>query len=209
MTRLLYIEASPCRDGSRSAEVARAFLDAYVEAHPADRVETLNLWDTPLPAFDGNAAAARYAAAGGLPHTPAQAAAWEPIRETFERFRSADKYLFSVPMWNFGIPYVLKHYVDVLTLPGLAFRYAPDTGFEGLLEGRKAAVVYARAGAYAPGSGAEALDLQRPYMETWLRFIGILEVEAIVVEPTMGDPAVVDRARAAARRAAVDLARRF
>ncbi len=209
MSTLLYIESSPCRVRSHSAEIARAFLDAYAEQHPGDRVETVNLWDAPLPAFNGDAAGARYAALDGRGHTAAESAAWRPVRETFERFAAADKYLFSVPMWNFGVPYVLKHYVDVVTLPGLAFSYSPAEGFRGLLAGRKALLVYARAGAYGPGSGAEALDLQRPYMETWLRFIGIAEIESIVVEPTMGDPAAVEQVKAAARRAAVEIARRF
>jgi len=31
-------------------------------------------------------------------------AAWRAARTTFERFAAADQYMFSVPMWNAGIP---------------------------------------------------------------------------------------------------------
>ena len=44
---------------------------------------------------------------------------WNKIVELFGRFNSADKYVFSVPMWNFGIPYILKHYIDLITQPAL------------------------------------------------------------------------------------------
>jgi putative NADPH-quinone reductase len=32
-------------------------------------------------------------------------------------------------MWNFGIPYKLKHYIDVLTQPGQTFNFDPTTGY--------------------------------------------------------------------------------
>lgn len=34
-----------------------------------------------------------------------------------ERFKGADKYLFSLPMWNFGVPCKLKKYIDVIVQP--------------------------------------------------------------------------------------------
>jgi FMN-dependent NADH-azoreductase len=30
---------------------------------------------------------------------------------------TADAYLFSVPMWNAGVPYVLKQWIDIITEP--------------------------------------------------------------------------------------------
>ena len=32
-------------------------------------------------------------------------------------------------MWNFGIPYKLKQWIDVITQPGLAFRFDPAQGY--------------------------------------------------------------------------------
>ena len=57
-----------------------------------------------------------------------------------ERFKGADKYLFSLPMWNFGIPYKLKHYIDVLVQPTYTFSFSPKEGYKGLVtrkEGRR------------------------------------------------------------------------
>ena len=82
----------------------------------------------------------------------AQAKAWKRVTGVIERFKSADWYLFSLPMWNFGVPYVLKHLIDVIVQPGLTFSFSPTEGYKGLVTGKKAVAVYARGGAYGSGS---------------------------------------------------------
>jgi FMN-dependent NADH-azoreductase len=101
-------------------------------------------------------------------------------------------------MWNFGIPYKLKQYIDVIVQPTYTFSFSPKEGYKGLITGKKAAVVYARGGAYPPGSEGEASDLQKRYMELILGFIGFTEFTPIVVEPTLGKPESVERTRAEA-----------
>ena len=71
--------------------------------------------------------------------------AWKEIESIFDTFNEADKYIFSVPMWNFGLPYVLKHYIDVITQPGLAWSFSPDSGYTGLVKG-KVLAIYATGG---------------------------------------------------------------
>jgi FMN-dependent NADH-azoreductase len=117
MARLLYIEASPRKDRSASIKVARAFVEEYKKKHPADAVDTLDLWKTDLPAFDGDVIDSKYVILHGKQPTPEQKKAWEAVEKVIDRFKSADKYLFSLPMWNFGIPYKLKHYFDVIVQP--------------------------------------------------------------------------------------------
>ena len=53
-------------------------------------------------------------------------------------------------MWNFGIPYILKHYIDLIVQPGLTFSFSPSEGYKGLVTGKPVTVVYARGGAYGP-----------------------------------------------------------
>ena len=65
MSQLLHVEASPRKERSSSLCVARAFLDAYRETHPSDRVETLDLWAIELPEFDGDTIDAKYRIRGG------------------------------------------------------------------------------------------------------------------------------------------------
>lgn len=209
MAKLLYIEASPRKQRSHSIAVAQAFLQAYRPAHPEDTVEHLNLWQVQLPDLDDEALGAKYAILEGQAHTTLQAEAWHRIATVFHRFEAADKYLFAVPMWNFHIPYQLKHFIDVITQPGLAFEFIPGKGYKGLVTGKPAAVIYSRGGQYGPGSGAEAFDLQKAYMELWLGFIGFTDLRSIVVEPTIAAPDEVAKVKAAALGQAADLAAVF
>jgi FMN-dependent NADH-azoreductase len=209
MARLLYIESSPRKSRAASIAVARSFLDTYQSAHPADVVETWDLWAEALPEFDGAMLDAKYAVMHGSNQSPEQTAAWDQVRALVARFTAADKYLISLPMWNFGIPYKLKHLIDVITQPGLTFSFSPATGYQGLVTGKPAVVVYARGGAYPPGSGIEAMDLQKPYVEMWLRFIGFTDVRAIVVEPTLAGPEQSNPAKAQATHTATEWAKTF
>ena len=108
MAQLLYIEASPRKKRSASIEVSRAFLETYQPAHPDDQIETVDLWASDLPSFDGDALAAKYAGLSREPLTPGQAKTWNGIRTLAAPFLAADKLLFAIPLWNFGIPYRLK-----------------------------------------------------------------------------------------------------
>ncbi|HPD31282.1 MAG TPA: NAD(P)H-dependent oxidoreductase [Phycisphaerae bacterium] len=205
MPRLLYVEASPRKERSTSIRVAGEFLDTYRDAHPRDVVDVVDLWQEELPPLDGEAINAKYAILHGQSHSTAQAAAWAKITAVADRFTSADKYLFSLPMWNFGIPYRLKHYIDVITQPGLTFTFSPAEGYKGMVTGKAAAVIYARGGEYQ-GDGA-SWDFQKPYFELWLQFIGFTDVRGIVVEPTLGNRDATEKSKAAgcelARRTAI------
>lgn len=187
MATLLYIEASPRKQRSHSIKVADAFLDAYRSANPGDKVDTLDLWSTELPAFNGDMINAKYAVMHGAEPSSAEQTAWGEVEQICKRFTEADKYLFSVPMWNFGIPYVLKHYIDVITQPGFSWSFDPDAGYSGLVSGPVAAI-YSSGGAYHEGSGAEAFDQQKPYFEGWLGFIGLSDVSSVTVAPTLEAP---------------------
>ena len=198
MAKLLHIEASPRGKRSASISVAEHFIEAYKAAHPNDTVETLDLWHTSLPEFDGATIESKYAIMHGQSFTSEQEQAWKAVTDVAEKFKSADKYVFSLPMWNFGIPYKLKHFIDVLVQPGLAFSFSPDTGYKGLITGKPAVAIYARGGAYGPGTGMEAYDVQSKYLKQVLGFIGFTDIKEIFVEPTLASATSKDEALAAA-----------
>jgi FMN-dependent NADH-azoreductase len=204
VSKLLHVEASPRKVRSASIRVAREFLESYAEAHPDHEIEQIDLWDVSLPEFDGDTIQARYRILHDQEHSTAEAHAWNRVVRVFRRFAAADRYLFSTPMWNFGVPYKLKHFIDVVSQPGLAFQ-ATEEGFEGLVTGKPTMVIYARGGEYA-GDWA-ALDFQKPYLEALLRFIGFEEIHSITVDPTLGDPEVVEGAKISAVERAREIAR--
>ncbi|HOF17385.1 MAG TPA: NAD(P)H-dependent oxidoreductase [Phycisphaerae bacterium] len=198
MKDFLHVVASPRGDESFSVRVGRRFLQSL----PGVAVETLDLFRADLPPFDAPYAAAKYAVLGGA--TPADDAqrAWKRVIELADHFKSFDGYVFSAGMWNFGIPYRLKHYLDLVVQPGLTFSYSPQKGYQGLVTGKPAVLALARGADYSPGSGAEAMDMQRPYLEAILRFIGFADIRTIVVQPTLGDERALDAALTEADRIA-------
>lgn len=211
MSKLLYVECSPRKQRSASIEVSRAFIDAYAAAHPSDTIETIDVWDLDLPEFDGVAMGAKYAGLNGTTLTAAQQAAWERIEELARPFTAADKLLFAVPLWNFGIPYKLKHLIDVISQKDVLFNF-DGNGFSGRLTDKKAAVVYARGLDYFSDSSntpSARYDFQKPYLEMWLNFVGITEIAAIVVEKTLFGQEVDERSRAEAKSRAAIFAREF
>ena len=176
MTTLLHVNASPRGEQSLSLALARTFLDEVTAAAPETKVDVLDLFDDPLPPFGTVAAAAKYAAFAGQEPTGEGAEAWAQVHAVFDRFASADAYVFNVPMWNHGVPYPLKQLIDLVTQPGWAFGFHPATGYNGLLTGKRAAVLYT-SGVWSPGVGREfGVDFHSTYFDDWLRFVGIEDV---------------------------------
>ena len=192
MSTVLHVSSSPRGDRSRSLQVARSLLGAYQDQAPRDEVKHRDLFTGELPRFDGPVLQAKYNLLHGRESTQAEREAWRAVESVIEEFTSADKYVFSLPMWNFGIPYRLKHYFDVLVQPGYTFSFDPQEGYSGLVTGKPVMAIYARGGEYASSEAAQ-LDMQKPYLETILGFIGLTDVRSIVIEPTLaGGPDLAD-----------------
>jgi len=199
MARLLYLQASPRGAESVSARVAGAFIATYQTHHPDVEIDSLDLFAEDLPPFDHTAAQGKYAIIHGTQASPAVQAAFARVVAVIDGFRAADLYVFAVPMWNFGIPYRLKHYLDLVIQPTYTFAVA-EGGYAGLLHDKRAVAVYARGGDY---EGNDAVDFQKRYLEFALGFMGIQDVTSIVVQPTLaGGPATAqERIDAAVKRA--------
>ena len=199
MSKLLYIQASPREERSESRAVADAFVSDYRALHPDDEVTALDIFKADLPAFDGLTLQAKYTILHGQEHSAEEAAAWKSVEAVIERFKSADKYVLAVPMWNFGIPYRLKQYLDVILQPGYTFSFTPEEGYKGLVTGKPILVTYARGGEFAEGTDFAAYDMQKKYMDIALGFIGFTDIKSILVEPTlMGGPETAAAKREAA-----------
>jgi len=209
MSRLLYLQASPRGERSTSIALTDAFVNAYRKAHPSDEINVMNLYQKELPPFDGFALNAKYAILNGLKHTQEERAAWGKVAAIADEFKSYSKYVLAVPMWNFSIPYKLKHYLDVLIQPSLTFSFSPESGYTGLVTGKPAFVAFARGGEYPPGSPAEAWDFQSKYILTALGFIGFTDIRVVMAEPTLGDPALAKKRRDQAIAKAEEMAAAF
>ena len=197
MANLLYIKASPRTGRSHSIAVADAFVESYLQTNQNDNIMTIDIFKKPLPAFNFRAASAKYKIMHGEEHSPQDQQIWGEIVSVIDEFKSADKYIMAVPMWNFSIPYRLKQYIDVIVQPGYTFSVDQDGNYEGLVTGKPVFITYARGGEYTHDTNKEAFDLQKKYLELILAFIGFSDIRSVVVEPTLAGGVDITKQRLA------------
>ncbi|MGI4857913.1 MAG: FMN-dependent NADH-azoreductase [Janthinobacterium lividum] len=200
MSHLLHVVGSPRGQRSASHEVADAFIEAWRSGESGATIDTLDVWRTALPEFDGVALGAKYAALEGRERTVEEKRVWDDIGALAARFQRADVIVFSVPMWNFGIPYRLKHLIDVVSQKDLLFSF-DERGLQGLLTGARAVTIAARG---APLG--DAIEHQNAYMRSWCEMVGIREHHDVIIEKTLFGPQIDTQARQTARDEAVALA---
>jgi len=205
MKTILYIKASPRTERSHSHTTARAFLTAYQQKNPQDKIVTVDLFEQSLPEFDNFAAESKYAIMHGRGKTAEQVKKWSQVEKVIEQFKSADKYLISAPMWNFSIPYKLKHYIDIIVQPSYTFSVT-DSGYKGLAGGKPICLILARGASYENDS---PIAFQKRYLEFILGFIGFTDIKTIICQPMLADEETVKKAQQAAINNAKSIAAVF
>ncbi|WP_166303320.1 FMN-dependent NADH-azoreductase [Bradyrhizobium sp. 2S1] len=208
MPKLLHLACSPRAD-SESAAGARVFLDRFRQARPDWEIDAMNLWREPLPEFEGYLLEAKYARIGGKSFTNSQHDAFAVAERLALRLSLADRVLISTPMWNFGIPYKLKQWLDVIIQPGLTFRFDPALGYLPLLKDRPTIVIIASGSDFVTGMNRGRIDMATPYLREALRFIGVSDVRFVPIGPTTGPTEPIRVAREAAHRRLAEMAGRF
>ncbi len=208
MPKLLHLACSPRAD-SESAAGARVFVEGFHKARPDWEIDAMNLWREPLPEFEGDVLEAKYARIGGKPFNTAQRDAFAIAERLALQLSLADRVLVSTPMWNFGIPYKLKHWLDVIIQPGLTFRFDPAQGYLPLLKDRPTIVILASGSDFVTGMNRGRIDMATPYLREVLRFIGINDVRFVPIGPTTGPTEPIRAARDAAHARLVEMASRF
>lgn len=211
MPKLLHIAASPQpEDRSFSKRVAKEFVGAWQEANPSGEVDELDLWVETLPEFGATSASAKVKRMVGAPLTESESAATVAVDAAIRRFLGADRYLISLPMWNFHVPYKLKHYLDVIIQPGKTVGFDPAKGYFGLVPSeRPVQLILASGDTYEPGRPLASMDFLRPYLTATLAFIGLTEIDVIISDATAFGPATSEPILAKAIEDAKVRARRF
>jgi FMN-dependent NADH-azoreductase len=182
MKKLLHIIATPRQEESRTLKVTEAFFEGLENNDPDCRVDTLDVTKEKLPPMTVKAVNGKYVLLGGKDLPDDLKPAWKDIIKHIERFLSADGYVISAPMWNFSIPYYLKHYIDVILQPKYLFRYT-EKGPEGLVKNKKMVVVTSRGGDYSLESQNHAYDYQEPYIKAVFGLAGITDITFINSQP--------------------------
>jgi FMN-dependent NADH-azoreductase len=202
--RALHVSASPRGEQSNSIAIADAFLAEYRRQREVN-VDRIDVFADLVP-FAARQAEAKMAVIGGQEVPAGAAEAWAETLAVADRLLRADLLIVSTPMWNGGVPWALKLFIDIVTQPRVSFRFDPSTGYQGLLGGRRAVSVYTSR-IYSPGvERAFGVDYQSTYLRWWLEYVGIDEIHELRLQPTFpGDD--FERRRAKVVAAARELAR--
>jgi len=173
MTKLIYVKANAKKDNdSYSFKMANFFIEEYKKNNPKDEVVTLDLYKMNIPHLAPDTLSNMFAGKDNL--------AQKYARE----FATGTKIVIAAPMWNFGLPSILKAYVDHIACAGVTFKYT-DKGPVGLLadQNRKVLNITARGGSYSSGPYA-AFEMNSSYLKNIMSFFGITNFETIALELT-------------------------
>ncbi len=182
MNKVLYIKSSPRGAASRTIGIADALIGRIRKTYSEVVIDELDLFAEKLPDLFADTVKGKYVLMGGNDLPAELKPLWYSIESHVNRFMACDAIVLAAPMWNFGLPYVLKHYIDVIFQPRYLFRYTP-AGPEGLAKNKKMFVVTTRGGDYGPDSPMRAYDLQEPYIRAAFGFVGITDITFINAQP--------------------------
>lgn len=171
MSKLLYIKANIKNEGeSRTFKVSDSFVEEYKKNNPKDEVIVLDLYKENIDFL-------RPEDLGKVFGPKDDESRKNTILKYAYQFAEADKYVIAAPMWNLGIPAILKAYIDYVSVTGITFKYT-ENGPVGLLKNKKAVHIVSRGGEYANAP----YEMGDRYLRTILGFFGIAEIETIAVE---------------------------
>jgi FMN-dependent NADH-azoreductase len=180
--RLLHVIATPRGLASNTGRISSVLLEALNEKYDDLEVSTLDLFSTDLPAVAGVNIKSKYALMTGQPIDEGARASWGEIERTIEHFLNHDIYLLTVPMWNFGIPYALKYYIDAIVQPGYLFKYNEYGQAEGLVIGKQMVCVTSRGADYSQ-EPLSSFDFVESYLRSIFGFVGITDIRFFNVQP--------------------------
>lgn len=174
MSKVLYIKANAKTDGeSRTFNIADNFIQVYKDENPDDEIIELDLYDEAI----------QFIPKGGINElriSVQQNDRHHPILKYAYEFAEADKYVVAEPIWNLGIPAVLKAYIDYIMVGGITFGYT-ENGPVGLCKNKKAINVITRGGDYS-SELMDSLEMADRYLRNIFCFMGITDFTTIATD---------------------------
>ena len=177
MSNILHITASIRGEESVSNQIGQALLGSL--KGDGDTVTVRDLSRNDIPFVDAARFEANLTPAADRTSEQAELAA---IADTLiEELQAADVIVFATPIYNFGVPAIVKAWADLVARAGTTFKYT-ENGPVGLLEGKKAYI--------AAASGGTPIGADFDFMSSWLTFflgfLGISETHVIAADGIMG-----------------------
>ncbi len=193
MTTILHIASSSNLHSSVTRQIGPVALDALKVAYPDAHIIERDLVKDPVPHLNPAFLGAMFSGKTDAPELTLS-------KVLSDELLASDIIVMEVPMYNFGIPSVLKAWIDHVVRAGITFKYG-EAGPEGLAKGKKAILILGRGGIYSAGP-FKAMDYQETYLRAVLGFIGITDIESIYIEGVaMGPEKIAEALKDAKQKA--------
>ena len=170
MPTLLHIDSSPLYGNSVSRELTGTFVAQWESSHPEGTVIHRDLNATPILPVTAEWVGAAFTPEDA--RTPQQKELLALSDALVAELQEADEYVFGVPMHNFGVPSVLKLWIDQIARVGKTFSYADGTP-KGLITGKKATFIIATGGFYDAQTRMASFNFVEPYLRSVFGFLGV------------------------------------
>ena len=186
MPTLLHIDSSPLYGRSVSRQLTGAFVAQWKSSHPNGTIIDRDLNSTSIPPINADWVGTVYTPEEA--RTPQQKELLSLSDSLLTELEHADEYVFGVPMHNFGVPSVLKLWIDQISRVGKTFSYAEGTP-KGLLTGKKATFIVATGGIYDAQTQMASFNFVEPYLRSVFGFLGVTDATFL----TTGGTAALNR----------------
>jgi FMN-dependent NADH-azoreductase len=181
MSTLLHIDSSPIYGRSVSRQLSSAFVERWKARHPGAAVIERDLNATSIPPISADWVGAAYTPEEA--RAPQQKMQLELSDTLLAELAQADEYVIGVPMHNFGVPSVLKLWIDQISRVGKTFSYENGTP-KGLLTGKKATFIIATGGVYDPQTQMASFNFVEPYLRSVFGFLGVTDTTFVTAGGT-------------------------
>jgi len=178
MKNILHITSSLNSSDSFSNKLSQTIADKLLAEFPDSTITRRDLLKTSVP----HLGAPEFEAFRILPEerTELQKSAVEISDQLTHELMDSDIIVIGVPLYNFGIPSVLKAWLDHIVRAGITFKYS-EKGVEGLVRNKKVYLAISSGGVYSEGP-MKSFDFTEPYLRAVLGFIGLTDVTTFRVE---------------------------
>ncbi len=180
--KLLYIEASVNKEKSRSIALAQYFIRKYKEKYTTAEIDTWDIWNSLLPEIKSYRLEEWDQGPEGAGQSYFDKEAWYHAERCIHRFMDVDDYLIALPVWNFGIPYRMKHFIDIITQPGHTFFYDLKTKPKELFLNKSCTVIFFDVSLLSNRYPKEQENPQVSYIFQWLNFLGFKNINTVFFE---------------------------
>jgi FMN-dependent NADH-azoreductase len=189
MKKILHLISSPRGEESFSIKLGNAIVEKLVSTYPGSTVKVNDLVKNQFPHLEEAQITSFFTPPQH--RTPENIEALRNSDRAIDEIMEADILVIGAPFYNFSIHSTLKAWIDHISRAGVTFRFT-ETGYEGLVHGKKIYIALASGGIYSEGA-MQTYDFCATYLKAIFGFLGMTDVTVFRVEGT-AIPGVQDSA---------------